>query len=175
MNKRIIIFVSVGAIVALVVLGVFLEPTQSVLGYLRGDQFYNDRSASYWRKVLRSEDTSSLRSVEMVPFLIEALGNRNPVIRGRAAIALGDIGLAAKEAVPALLKACTGPDGKIDKMTLKYWELIEGLKKEQGADAEVVFDTRNVAFGTEEDKASFAAAEALQKIDPAAAKRAGLP
>ena len=119
MNKRIIIFVSVGAIVALVVLGVFLEPTQSALGYLRGDQFYNDRSASYWRKVLRSEDTSSLRSVEMVPFLIEALGNRNPVIRGRAAIALGDNGPAAKEAVPALLKACTDPDGKIAKMTLR--------------------------------------------------------
>jgi HEAT repeat protein len=178
MNKRSIIFVSVGAILALAALGIFLEPTQTVLGYLRGDTFHQDRSAGYWRKVLRSDDTSSLQSVEMVPFLIETLGSRNPILRGRAAIVLGEIGPPAKEAVPALLKACTDSNGKIDKMTLRYWELIEGMKKDgkgEASDTTVVFDTKNVEFQTEEDKASFAAAEALQKIDPAAARRAGLP
>jgi hypothetical protein len=175
MNKRAIISVVIGVLIALAVLGVFFDPTITVLGYLRGDKFYQGRSASYWRRVLRREDTSSLHGPEMIPFLIDALEDGNPITRGRSAVILGQIGPPAREAVPALLKACCGPDGKVDQTTLRYWVFIEEFKKEQAGQAEVKFETKDVEFKTEEHKAHFAAAEALMKIDPAAAKQAGLP
>jgi HEAT repeat protein len=169
MNKRAIVVAVVGIVLALAVLAVFLEPSMTALGFLRGDKFYQGRSASYWRRLLRSDDPSSLESPELVPFLVEALGDSNPTVRARAANALGGIGPAARAAVPALVDLTKDAHGNLDQDTLKYIQTAKKLMAENpGAKL-------NLEFDTPEEAARYAAADALLKIDPAAAKQAGLP
>src|SRR5262249_13736461 len=92
MNKRTIVFASIGAILAIAVLGAFLDPTRTVWGYLRGDKFYQNRPTSYWRTVVAGEEYSELQSPEAVPVLAQMLKDRNYHVRGRAAVLLGQIG-----------------------------------------------------------------------------------
>lgn len=169
MRKPTIVSACLGVFFAAVVLGIYLEPTQTVLGYLRGDNFYQGRSASYWQKVLRSNDTSSLESAELVPFLVAALDDRKPAVRIRAASILGTIGEPARDAVPALLKAGSGPDGKIHKAALAGFQIVDESAKEH-PDCNVKLE-----FGSEDEAAYYAAAAAARKIDPTAAKHAGCP
>jgi HEAT repeat protein len=71
-----------------------------------------------------------------VPVLIEILGeNPDGQVRLMAAEKLGDIGPAAKEAVPALEKARQDKDEKVRKAAGEALEAIRGeaKKKDQGA------------------------------------------
>jgi len=52
----------------------------------------------------------SPHAVPAIPALIAILSDENPRVRGMAALALGTMGAAAKEAVPALVKAAWVPD-----------------------------------------------------------------
>jgi HEAT repeat protein len=119
--------------------------------------------------VLRSDDPSSLESPELVPFLVEALGDPNPNVKARAAKALGEIGPPAQAGVPALVNLTKDAGGNLDQDTLKYIQTAKKLMDENpGAKL-------NLEFDTPEEAARYAAADALMKIDPAAAKHAGLP
>jgi HEAT repeat protein len=169
MNKWTIIFTSIGGLVGLAVLGVFLDPTRVALGYLRGEKFYQERPTGYWRKALQSGDTTALVSADAIPVLIESLNDRNPQVRGRAAGLLGDLGPSAKEAVPALLATVKDDKGNLDSHTLDYLRKVEEMKqKHPGLDVEVEFDLPETAV-------RYAAAEAIKKIDPDAARQAGIP
>jgi HEAT repeat protein len=169
MNKRAIIFALIGGMMGLVALGIFLDPTRTALGYLRGEKFYQGRPTGYWRKALLSEDSTALASADAVPVLIESLTDRNQQVRGRAAAALGEIGPSAKEAVPALLALLKDTKGNLDSQTMEYLRKVEEMKqKHPGLAVEVEFDTPETAT-------RYAAAEAVKRIDPDAAKQAGIP
>lgn len=169
MNRRTIVVAVLGGLLALAALGVFLDPTRTVLGYFRGEAFFQGRPTSFWRNVLVSDDNSALRSVEAVPVLTASLRDRNLAVRARAANVLGDIGPPAVAAVPALLQSMKDADGKIDATTLDYLKKVAEMKaKHPGLEVEIEFDTP-------ETVARYTAAEAVKKIDPAAAQAAGIP
>jgi hypothetical protein len=88
----------------------------------------------------------------------------------RAAGILGDIGPEAKDAVPALIKASSGSDGKIDEAAIVGLRFADESSKKEYTEYEVKLE-----FKTGEEAAHYAAAAALRRIDPAAAKQAGLP
>jgi HEAT repeat protein len=97
--------------------------------------------------------------------LIRRLKHEDHLVRIHAGALLGDMGLAAKEAVPALLELLTGDsvqDRKLAAMTLGYIG--------QGA-SEAVPALRN-ALHDPEDAVRRLAASALAKIDDAGRARA---
>jgi HEAT repeat protein len=180
MNKRVTIFASLGIILALAALAVFLEPTRTVIGYLRGDAFYQGRSTSYWRRVLAREDASALQSAEALPVLAELLNDQHPEIRARAAsilsheaVKLGEMGPAASESVPALLKSLKDAKGNLDSNMMEYLTKVAEMKRKH-PDAEIRLEF-TAELDAPETTARYTVAEALKKIDPAAAKQAGLP
>jgi HEAT repeat protein len=180
MNKRAVIFSAVGVLLALAVLGAFLEPTRTVIGYLRGDAFYEGRSTSYWRRVIAGEDASALQSAEALPVLAELMNDRHPEIRARAAsilsheaVKLGGMGPAASGSVPGLLKSLKNAQGNLDPNMMEYLTKIAEMKQKD-PDAEIRLEFSQ-ELDAPETIARYAAAEALKKIDPAAAKQAGLP
>jgi len=169
MSKSTILFAVIGCLVGLVALGIFLDPSRVALGYLRGEKFYQGRPTGYWRKALLTGDTTTLASEDAVPVLIESLNDRNPQVRGRAAAALGEIGPSAKESVPALLAMLQDSKGNLDPETLEYLQKVDEMqKKHPGLAVDIEFDTPETA-------ARYAAAEAIKKIDPEAARQAGIP
>src|SRR5262249_11653801 len=104
-----------------------------------------------------------------VPELTEMLTAREPFLRWEAATALGRIGSAAKSAVPELTKLLRDTDpvvrrsaatalGDLGPEAKSAFELLQQLHKSDRSS-----DVQD------------AAAEALWKIDPGAAKKAGVP
>ncbi len=126
-----------------------------------------------------------------VPALIEALNGDDERVRSAAAVALGQIGPDAKDAVPAL-RAALGPGllgqnsaralGRIGPHGMPA--LIDALKNgsehaalalgEIGPDAREAVPALLAAIKSGQEDVSRSAAEALRKIDPEAARRAGV-
>jgi HEAT repeat protein len=93
---------------------------------------------SHWVQVLKSPDARQRKlaahhlgnagPVEetVVPALIEALQDREPLVRGEAALALGKCGPAAKDAAPALTALQQDRDADVRNYA------ADALKKVQG-------------------------------------------
>src|SRR5258708_7829997 len=120
--KRWLIWVGV---VLIVLVGVVLfEPTRVVLGYLKGESFFAGRPTSYWRNALKDPapniNMNTLRALKegrkaAVPMLIDLRAQDGPnagdaETRWTAVEILGQIGLDAKAATPALLAALKDAD-----------------------------------------------------------------
>jgi HEAT repeat protein len=115
MKKGLIVAVSV--VLALLVLGAWLEPTGVVLGWMSGETFYRERPTRYWRRALTSSDPAVQARTHQelkeggrsaVPVLADVLRtSENPEARWKAADLLGRLGPAAHELPAALLSLTT--------------------------------------------------------------------
>jgi HEAT repeat protein len=105
-------------VVALATAVVILEPTRTVLGYLRGEPFFDGRSASYWAGQLRDpapdvqvKTRAKLTDPAAAPVLIDLLQRHRDTawsgaeVRWLSAEILGRIGDEAEGAVAALTEA----------------------------------------------------------------------
>ncbi len=139
MKTRLVVgLVMLGLIVAALAV-VLLEPTGSVLGLLRGEPFFHDRPASYWGRALRDREpaarTNAMKELadggaEAVPVLVALLpegraGNEDASARTAAVEALGEIGPAARDAVPALKKALYDADDGVRREAADALKRIE--------------------------------------------------
>src|SRR5579884_512240 len=108
-------FIGIGALLLLAAAAaVFLDPTGTVLGRLRGEPFFGGRPASWWGRELRSSDPAAHVRAETalqeggaaaVPVLVVLLRDGNggwgaAESRWMAADLLGRIGPDARGAVP---------------------------------------------------------------------------
>jgi HEAT repeat protein len=108
--KRSLIGVLIVTLVLLAV-GVWLEPTGVVLGWMNGETFYQNRPARYWSKALTSSDPAIQARTHQelkeggrvaVPVLAEVLQKEpNDEARWKAADLLGQAGPAARESPAA--------------------------------------------------------------------------
>jgi HEAT repeat protein len=113
--KRGLILV-LGVVLVLLALGVWLEPTGVVLGWMSGETFFRDRPTRYWRKVLTSSDPAVQARTHQelkeggraaVPVLADVLRTSdNAEARWKAADLLGRLGPATHES-PAALSSLT--------------------------------------------------------------------
>ena len=80
------LFLGIALVIVILVAAIFLDPTYTLWGYLRGEQFYRGRSASYWQKAVTNADPvvqSGARQVlkeggrDAVPVLIAMLGTKD--------------------------------------------------------------------------------------------------
>jgi HEAT repeat protein len=103
-----------------------------------------------------------------VPHLIEALKDKDARVRAPAAIAFGAIGADAKAAVPVLIAALsTDPNNDVRRLAADSLGLI-------GPDAKEAVPALLKALHADSRALRDSAAEALKRIDPRAAERAGL-
>jgi HEAT repeat protein len=141
MKRRLLLAFSIllvgGAAVAL------LEPTGTVPGWLRGEPFFEQRPANYWRRQLHSSDPAAqaealqrLRAGRQaaVPVLVDLLREKSadPEQRWRAAELLGAIGPDAANAVPTLLAARQDADPHVRTV------VVQTLGKLAPASAEAI-------------------------------------
>jgi HEAT repeat protein len=98
-----------------------------------------------------------------VPGLVDALRNEIDVVRFHAAMALGDLGSAARPAVPALIHACTWDDEPAVRVgaAAALWK-IDG---DRGA---LVLHVLTDAVANANEMICWIAAECLAQIGPAA-------
>src|SRR6266704_3622884 len=112
--------IGAGVVLALLIAGLYLDPTCVGLGILKREAFYRGRPTAYWSKSLRESDpearaetVKSLKEggADAVPVLVELLDGPKSddwtaaEVRWRAADLLGQMGPQAKAATPALLRA----------------------------------------------------------------------
>src|SRR5262245_28600680 len=99
-------------VILAVAAGAWFEPTRSVRGWIRGEPFFQGRSASYWEEGLTSSDPKEKDRVPLaleqgkeaaLPVLLNLLGSPQETVRASAAGILARIGPPAADAVPALL------------------------------------------------------------------------
>src|SRR5262245_64683846 len=101
MRRRRWCWIAAGSLLALVIIGVAVEPTGILRGLLRGEAIHSGRPTSHWREVLRadgqsgalSEETiASFRSLHSVPVLAALLRDPDRNVRWPAAHLLGRTG-----------------------------------------------------------------------------------
>jgi HEAT repeat protein len=105
MKRRLII--GLGVVLALLAVGVWIEPTGVVLGWMNGEAFYRNRPTRYWGKALTSTDPATQAQTHQalkeggrsaVPVLAEVLQkDDNAESRWRAADLLGRLGPEARQ------------------------------------------------------------------------------
>src|SRR5262245_50105329 len=130
-------FLALALLVVAAAGAVFLDPSCTVLGWLRGEKAYAGRSPTYWRRALRdpspsaqSEALSRLREggSAAVPVLVELLNTSGDweadQIRWKAAELLGQLGRDARPALPALLAALDDPDAHVRSVATGALALI---------------------------------------------------
>lgn len=113
-------------VVVLVLIGgatvALLEPNGVVLGWLRGESFFQKRPTSYWRKCLldtaqasRNNNLHTLATggAAALPVLEELAKDTEPRVRQDAVMALGQLGAEAGSAVPTLTKALDDTDADV--------------------------------------------------------------
>src|SRR5205823_4227922 len=98
-----------------------------------------------------------------VPPLIDVLNGDDEDVRRLAALALGEIGPAARPAIPSLIKAL-----RADKDYRVRFHAAEALGR-MGPEAKVAIPALREALKDDRPEVSNAAAETLKKIDPEAA------
>jgi HEAT repeat protein len=107
---------SLGVVLALLAVGVWIEPTGVVLGWMNGEPFYQNRPTRYWSKALTSSDPATQTQTHQalkdggrsaVPVLVEVLQkDDNAEARWKAADLLGRLGPDGRQ-MPAALSALT--------------------------------------------------------------------
>jgi HEAT repeat protein len=127
-----LLLAGLAVLIAAVLAAIFLDPDARLLGWLRGESFFQGRATSAWRAGLRSETPSiQLESATAlknggpgaVPVLIELL--QTPVdaagsahVRWTAAELLGKIQPEAVAAIPDLIEALKDPDPHVRIVTI---------------------------------------------------------
>ncbi len=122
--------VAISLILSAVVVYVVLEPSGAVLGYLRGESFFEGRPTGYWARSLMSDPkTRSVVTAQLeqgksdaAPVLIELLQQTGPdaaELRWTAAEILGSIG-PSTGAGPALLAALEDPDPHVRAVAARW-------------------------------------------------------
>ncbi len=106
------LLMSLGVVLALLAVGVWIEPTGVVLGWMNGEAFYQNRPSRYWGKALTSSDPATQAQTHQalkdggrsaVPVLAELLQkDANAEARWKAADLLGRLGPEARQTPPAL-------------------------------------------------------------------------
>ncbi|MCE9534379.1 MAG: HEAT repeat domain-containing protein [Planctomycetes bacterium] len=104
----------------------------------------------------------------VVVALVGALRNNTDYIRLMSAEALGDIGIATKDVVAALADTLKDKNGKVRMAAAKSLGKL-------GVDARVAVPKLTDALKDEDEGVRKEVGEALKKIDPQAAKQAGVP
>jgi HEAT repeat protein len=122
-----------GLVAASAVAALLLDPTHVLWGKLRGEEFYQGRPVSYWRRAILSEDPKTQLTTaqafeeggaQTVPVLIELLradvgADWNVAkVRWTAANYLGKLGTQAQAAGPALVRACKDDDAGVRKVAI---------------------------------------------------------
>lgn len=108
-------------IVVCVVGALWLDPTGVLMGYLKGEPFFDGRPTGYWERSLRADPATRVSAIERmeqcgeegVDVLKSLLNSANGVsaeVRWTAAEILGKIGPDAERAGSALLAALEDPD-----------------------------------------------------------------
>jgi HEAT repeat protein len=147
-----------------------------------GEPPYQGRTVSQWLERLKDPDALVRREAAFalgeigmgakgaVPALGGALKDPDVRVRRSAADALGEIGVAAKAGVPALIDALKDVRNPPDVLGAAAWALGE-----MGPEARSAVPALIDALKGSNDRLRKEAAAALQKIDPEAARKAGLP
>ncbi|MGL4423149.1 MAG: HEAT repeat domain-containing protein [Gemmataceae bacterium] len=100
----------------------FADPNGRLIGWGRGEPFFEGRSASAWAGDLGSTDSNRASAAleklatgkeEAVPVLSETLSALNPEVRWRAVEALGRIGAPAASTEAKLLPLLADPDSRV--------------------------------------------------------------
>lgn len=111
------------AVIGLMILGAFVEPTRTLPGLLRGEPFFESRAASYWLAQIQSSDPA-IRDAAYQKFL-EADSSSIPLLRHllsqaaeaetrwTAAELLGKKKGQARDAAPELIQALNDTDGHV--------------------------------------------------------------
>jgi HEAT repeat protein len=146
---------------------------------------YQGKTAKEWIRIVKDKDSPQrkdgvevLRSVgpiiaeevgakEVVAALVPVLKDKDALLRGRAADALGNLSASAKAAVPALIEALQ------DEEDYVRTEAAQALG-DIGKAAQAAVPALVAALKDKEAPVRKAAAESLKKIDPEAAKKAGV-
>lgn len=104
---------------------VWLDPTRSVWGWLRGEPFFEGRPVSFWRQSLQSADpvtqsesfeqlgAGGAAAVPILSALLDTKGGSpeaDAEVRWKAAALMGKIGKPAREALPSLVNAVNDSD-----------------------------------------------------------------
>src|SRR5882724_4062170 len=117
MRKRLAIPILV--LLMLLAAGAWFEPTYTVRGWIRGELFFQHRSATWWRQRLISQDPTDqvdtplrLRAsgADAVPMLIELLRAPEARVRLKAVETLIMLGESAAPAARPLAAALKHPD-----------------------------------------------------------------
>ena len=115
----------VGAVGAVVAVGAWFEPTRTIQGWVRGEPFFEGRSASAWEERFASREPEvqartpeklEAGKAEAVPVLVRILSSADPSIRWKAANVLAKIGPGAHDAAPALVKCFDDSDPFVRKV-----------------------------------------------------------
>jgi HEAT repeat protein len=134
MKKRMLLIVP--ALAALGA-GAWFEPTQTVRGWVRGEPFFESRSASYWGDRLTSADPTTLErtperlaagKATAVPVLARLLNSNDSKVRFHAAEVLVKIGPDADAATPTLLERLTDTDPYVRAVAI---EAIAAIKPDR--------------------------------------------
>jgi HEAT repeat protein len=110
MKRRLIM--SLGVVLALLAVGVWIEPTGVVLGWINGETFYQNRPSRYWGKALTSSDPATQAQTHQalndggrsaVSVLVEIMQkDHNAEARWKAADLLGRLGPDTRQTPQAL-------------------------------------------------------------------------
>jgi HEAT repeat protein len=133
MKRKMILLI--GVVVVLAGVGwVFLDPSRTTLGRLKGETFYLDRPSSYWANAITSSDPSTLAEglkeigdgkAEAIPVLTDLYHRWNgsdgtsTAIRLQAITLIGKIGFEAKPALEVVIRAMQDSDAHVRTVALK--------------------------------------------------------
>lgn len=107
-------------VVALLAVGLWLDPTHVGIGYLTGETFFEGRPVSYWHDALIADPATSSKAMQRlsqpkpqaVDVLVKLLHERDSAaeVRWNAIKMLSEMGAAAESAQPALLETLEDSD-----------------------------------------------------------------
>jgi HEAT repeat protein len=131
MNRRRIIWIVVAILILSVVSGLAIafDPAARVQGWVRGEPFFQDRSATSWRRELRTPDENIAATAstaltngkdKSIPVCVWLLKNADePQVRLRAAESLGKMGKEAAPAGPDLVAAFNDSDPLVQAVAIR--------------------------------------------------------
>jgi HEAT repeat protein len=137
-----------------------------LLGWLRGEAFFDGKPTSYWVSRLANPETHVEAIDELaqgkgaaLPVLLEAMHSEDVAVRRRAAVVLGQIGPEAREAIGPLSELLKDPDATVRS----YAAMALGV---MGRGAEEAVPALKGALRDDAADVRKAAAVALRRITP---------